>query len=442
MRYGPAMNLAAKDIVGLAARARAHTILHEVLDRRRPLDEVLQSDKRFARLETRDRAFARNLIATTLRRLGQIDAIIDDCLDRPLPQSAAAARNALRLGICQILFLDTPTHAAVDTSVTLTGQRGPDRFKGVVNGILRRIVRTAEDIPLTADAEHANVPDWLWRSWIESFGPEHAAKIAATQLQAPPIDLTVSADRDVWAKKLNSTRIGSASIRLTVGGDIALLPGFAEGNWWVQDAAAALPAQLMKGVADGGKVLDLCAAPGGKTAQLATAGYNVTALDIAPSRLQVLTENLSRLNLQATVVEADLLSWKSEVKFDGILLDAPCTATGTIRRHPDIPLLKSAADVTRQSDVQKKFLDRAVDLVRDGGTIIYSVCSMERSEGAGQIEALLERNPDVAIDAIAPDELPGFETCIQPEGWVQTTPAHLSEQGGVDGFFIARLRKK
>ena len=264
MRYGPAMNVAATDIVGLAARARAHTILHEVLDRRRPLDEVLQSDKRFARLETRDRAFARNLIATTLRRLGQIDAIIDDCLDRPLPRSAAAARNALRLGICQILFLDTPTHAAVDTSVTLTGQRGPDRFKGLVNGILRRIVRTAEDISLTADAEHANVPDWLWRSWMESFGAEHAAKIAATQLQAPPIDLTVSADRDVWAKKLNSTRIGNASIRLTVGGDIALLPGFAEGNWWVQDAAAALPAQLMKGVADGGKVLDLCAAPGGK----------------------------------------------------------------------------------------------------------------------------------------------------------------------------------
>ena len=386
MRYGPAMNLAAKDIVGLAARARAHTILHEVLDRRRPLDEVLQSDKRFARLETRDRAFARNLIATTLRRLGQIDAIIDDCLDRPLPQSAAAARNALRLGICQILFLDTPTHAAVDTSVTLTGQRGPDRFKGLVNGILRRIVRTAEDISLTADAEHANVPDWLWRSWMESFGAEHAAKIAATQLQAPPIDLTVSGDRDVWAKKLNSTRIGNASIRLAGGGDIALLPGFVEGTWWVQDAAAALPAQLMKGVADGGKVLDLCAAPGGKTAQLATAGYNVTALDIAPGRLRVLTENLSRLNLQATVVEADLLSWKSEVKFDGILLDAPCTATGTIRRHPDIPLLKSAADVTRQSNVQKKFLDRTVDLVRDGGTIIYSVCSMERSEGAGQIE--------------------------------------------------------
>ena len=297
MRYGPAMNVAATDIVGLASRARAHTILHEVLDRRRPLDEVLQSDKRFARLETRDRAFARNLIATTLRRLGQIDAIIDDCLDHPLPRSAAAARNALRLGICQILFLDTPTHAAVDTSVTLTGQRGPDRFKGLVNGILRRIVRTAEDISLTADAEHANVPDWLWRSWMESFGPEHAAKIAATQLQTPPIDLTVSADRDVWAKKLNSTRIGSASIRLTVGGDIALLPGFAEGNWWVQDAAAALPAQLMKGVADGGKVLDLCAAPGGKTAQLAAAGYNVTALDIAPSRLRVLMENLSRLNL-------------------------------------------------------------------------------------------------------------------------------------------------
>lgn len=436
------MNTPGTDTTGLAARARAHTILHEVLDRRRPLDEVLQSDKRFAKLDTRDRAFARNLIATTLRRLGQIDAIIDDCLDRPLPRSAAAARNALRLGICQILFLDTQTHAAVDTSVTLAGQRGPDRFKGLVNGILRRIVRTADDIALTADAERANVPDWLRQSWTQTFGKEHAAQIGAAHLRTPPVDLTVPADPDAWAGQLNGDRIGTCSVRLSGGGDIALLPGFADGAWWVQDAAAALPAQLMRDVAPGGKVLDLCAAPGGKTAQLAAAGYDVTALDIAPSRLRVLTENLARLKLDATVVEADLLSWTPDRKFDGILLDAPCTATGTIRRHPDIPLLKSAADVTRQADVQKKFLDRAVELVRDGGIIVYSVCSMERAEGADQIEALLARNPNLAVDPIAPVEVPDFETCIGSGGWVQTTPAHLPDKGGVDGFFIARLRKK
>ncbi|MGB0630452.1 MAG: RsmB/NOP family class I SAM-dependent RNA methyltransferase [Alphaproteobacteria bacterium] len=426
----------------MAARARAHTILHEVLDRRRPLDDVLQSDKRFAKLETRNRAFARNLIATTLRRLGQIDAIIDACLDRPLPRSAAAARNALRMGICQILFLDTQTHAAVDTSVTLAGQRGPDRFKGLVNGILRRIVRTADSISLTREAERANVPDWLWRSWSDCFGEQHAAEIAVAHLQTPPVDLTVPRDRDVWAEKLGGKKIGAATVRLAGGGDIALLPGFADGAWWVQDAAATLPAQLMSHVPDGGSVLDLCAAPGGKTAQLAAAGYHVTALDIAPSRLRVLRENLTRLKLDAKVVEADLLSWQPEQVFDAVLLDAPCTATGTIRRHPDIPLLKSEADVTRQADVQKKFLDRTMELVRDGGTVVYSVCSMEPSEGPDQIRKLLARNAGLMVEPVEPAEVPGFETCIRPEGWLQTTPAHLSDQGGVDGFFIARFRKK
>ena len=436
------MNATDKDGTGLVSRARAHTILHEVLDRRRPLDEVLQSDKRLAKLEPRDRAFARNLVATTLRRLGQIESVIDDCLDRPLPKSAAAARNALRLGICQILFLDTQTHAAVDTSVTLAGQRGPDRFKGVVNGILRRIVRSKDKFARSDDAERANVPDWLWQSWEESFGAQQAAGIAAAHLQTPPVDLTVPVDRDDWAQTLGGVKIGAYSLRLTGGGDITSLPGFDAGAWWVQDAAAALPAQLISQIPSGGRVLALCAAPGGKSAQLAAAGFDVTALDIAPSRLKVLCENMRRLRLDVSVVEADLLTWQSGQTFDGILLDAPCTATGTIRRHPDIPHLKSAADVTRQADVQKKFLDRTIDLVRPGGTIVYSVCSMERSEGFGQIDALLARRPDIETDPITPGEVPDFETCIVSEGWLQTTPAHLSDQGGVDGFFVARLRKK
>ena len=436
------MNDTDKDGTGLASRARAHTILHEVLDRRRPLDEVLQSDKRLAKLQPRDRAFARNLVATTLRRLGQIETIIDDCLDRPLPKSAAAARNALRLGICQILYLDTQTHAAVDTSVTLAGQRGPDRFKGLVNGILRRIVRSGDKISQADGAERANVPDWLWKSWTETFGAQQAAEIAAAHLQTPPVDLTVPADRDEWAQKLDGAKIGAGSLRLPGGGDITSLPGFDAGAWWVQDAAAALPAQLMSLLPAGGRVLDLCAAPGGKTAQLAAAGFDVSALDIAPSRLKVLNENMRRLKLTVSVVEADLLSWQPDQKFDGILLDAPCTATGTIRRHPDIPHLKSAADVTRQADVQKKFLDRAIDLVEDGGTVIYSVCTMEQSEGPEQIETLMARRPDIELVLITDAEVPDFESCITSEGWLQTTPAHLSDQGGVDGFFVARLRKK
>ena len=344
-----------KRSTGLNARARAHTILHEVVDRHRPLDDVLHSDKKVAKLNPRDRAFARNLVATTLRRIGQIDMIIDDCLDRPLPPSAAAARNALRLGICQILFLNTQTHAAVDTSVTLAGQRGPDRFRGLVNGILRRVVRTAGDMHLSPDAERANTPSWLRNSWTESFGEQVAAGIARAHLQPPTVDLTVPADRETWSEMLGGNVIGKSTVRLASGGDIMSLPGFAEGAWWVQDAAAALPAQLFSQLVGDAQVADLCAAPGGKTAQLAAAGYNVTALDIEPNRLRTLSENLRRLKLTATIVEADLLSWQPNHLFEGVLLDAPCTGTGTIRRHPDIPILKSGADVTRQSNIQRNF---------------------------------------------------------------------------------------
>ena len=434
--------------IGLAARERAHTVLHEVLDRGRPLDEVLATDKRFARLNDRDRAFARNLVATTLRRLGQIDALIADCLDKPLPDSAAAARNALRIGICQILFLDTQTHAAVDTAVALTGKRGPERFKGLVNAILRRIVRAGEADILAAFPDGLNVPEWLWKSWFASFGEETATAIAARHVQTPPIDLTVrgdSADADDWAARLGGERIGQASVRLAHAGDIAGLEGFDEGVWWVQDAAAAPPAQvLLSAVSEAGagfRVADLCAAPGGKTAQLAAAGLDVTAVDVSGPRLRTLRENLARLKLTAGVVEADALSWEPAAPFEAILLDAPCSATGTIRRHPDIPHLKTAADVTHQTDLQRKFLDHAAEIVRPGGVIVYSVCSLQESEGPGQIEALLKRNPGLQMDPVAPAEVPDFDACITPAGAVRVTPAHLADKGGADGFYIARLRK-
>jgi len=426
---------------GLATRERAHTVLHEVLDRHRPLDEVLQTDKRFARLNDRDRAFARNLVATTLRRLGQIDALITDCLDRPLPVSAAAARNALRLGACQILFLDTQTHAAVDTAVSLAARRGPDRFKGVVNAILRRIVRAQDEAIADRFPERLNVPDWLWQSWSASFGEDGAAAIAARHVQTPPVDLTVRTDPDGWAARLGGERIGRMTVRLTNAGDITALDGFRDGGWWIQDAAAALPAQVLSTAMSSGRVCDLCAAPGGKTAQLAVAGLDVTAIDISAARLRTLQENLERLKLTATVLETDGLSWQPDEAFDAVLLDAPCTATGTIRRHPDIPHLKTTADVIRQTDLQRKFVDSAADMVRPGGIIVYSVCSLEASEGAGQIGQLLERNTELRIDPIVADEVPDFESCLTPEGFARTTPAHLPDRGGVDGFFTARLRK-
>ena len=430
--------------IGLSARERAHTILHEVLDRGRPLDEVLATDKKFVRLNDRDRSFARNLVATTLRRLGQIDALIADCLDKPLPPSAAAACNALRIGICQILFLDTQTHAAVDTAVALAGKRGPEQFKGLVNAILRRIVRAGEADILAVFPDRLNVPDWLWKSWFASFGEETTAAIAERHVQTPPVDLTVRGDpaeADDWAERLGGERIGETSIRLTKAGGLTALDGFDEGAWWVQDAAAALPAQiLLRAVADG-RVGDLCAAPGGKTAQLAAAGLDVTAVDVSGLRLRTLRENLVRLKLSVDVVEADLLSWKPQVLFDAILLDAPCSATGTIRRHPDIPHLKTAANVTHQADVQRKLLDHVVQMVRPAGVIVYSVCSLQEAEGPGQIEAFLKRNETWHVDPVEPAEIPDFDACITPTGAVRVTPAHLPDKGGADGFYIVRLRK-
>jgi 16S rRNA (cytosine967-C5)-methyltransferase len=440
--------------IGLVARERAHTILHEVLDRGRPLDEVLATDKRFSGLNDRDRAFARNLVATTLRRLGQIDALIDDCLDRPLPAEAAAALNALRLGLCQILFLDTQTHAAVDTAVSLAHKRGPEKFKGVVNAILRRIVRAEGQDILANFPERLNVPDWLWNSWTASFGEDVASAIAASQLQTPPVDLTIrddaedgSAERateraNEWAAYLGGDRIGRSSVRMHNAGDITALDGFDDGVWWVQDAAAALPADVLISAVSGSRVCDLCAAPGGKTAQLVTAGLEVTAVDVSTTRLLTLQENLERLDLAAAVVEADALAWEPPAPFDGILLDAPCSATGTIRRHPDIPHLKTAADVTHQTDLQRKFLDKASAMVRPGGLIVYSVCSLEPSEGPKQIAALLKRDSSLRLETIPQADVPEFEACIAPEGYMRVTPAHLAEKGGVDGFFIARLRKK
>lgn len=430
--------------IGLSARERAHTVLHEVLDRGRPLDEVLATDKKFARLNDRDRAFARNLVATTLRRLGQIDALIADCLDKPLPPSAAAARNALRIGICQILFLDTQTHAAVDTAVALAGRRGPERFKGLVNAILRRIVRAGADDILAAFPDGLNVPEWLWKSWFASFGEDTAAAIVAQHILTPPVDLTVRGDAatvDGWAARLGGERIGAASVRLVNAGDITALDGFDEGAWWVQDAAAALPAQILLSAVSAGRVGDLCAAPGGKTAQLLSAGLDVTAVDVSGERLGTLRENLTRLKLSADIVKADALSWTPDMSFDAVLLDAPCSATGTIRRHPDIPHLKTAADVTHQTDLQRKFLDHAADMVRPGGIIVYSVCSLQESEGPGQIEAFLKRNETVQMDPLGAAEVPDFDACITPAGAVRVTPAHLAEKGGADGFYIARLRK-
>jgi 16S rRNA (cytosine967-C5)-methyltransferase len=392
-------------------------------------------------LSTRDRAFARLLVATALRRLGQIDALIDRCLNIPLAPRAAVVQDILRLGIAQLLFLRTPAHAAVATSVDLAQIRGFLSHKGLVNAVLRRLSVEGEELAAAQDAARLNTPDWLWQSWTKSYGEATARAIAAAHLKEAPLDLTLRGDADGWCGKLEATLLPTGTLRRAPGGSIAALPGYAEGAWWVQDAAAALPARLFGDVA-GREVVDLCAAPGGKTAQLAAAGALVTAVDRSPRRLERLVANLDRLGLPIAAVAADALTWRPDRPIDAVLLDAPCTTTGAIRRHPDVPHLKLPEDVARLSVVQDNLLRAAIDILRPGGILVYCTCSLEPAEGPQRIEALFGAGAPVERRPITADEIGVEPEWITATGDLRTLPCHLPEYNGLDGFFSARLVKQ
>ena len=424
---------------GLDSRLRAHAVLHMVLDRRLPLETAL--DKGRPQLSTRDSAFVRNLVSTTLRRLGQIDSLMNSCLDRPLPRTGTAARNALRLGICQLWFLDTPAHAAVATSVALA-RRGPDKFVGLVNAVLRRISREPIDRVQSRFPDDLNLPAWLRESWVATYGKEGTRRIAAAHLETPPLDLTVRRDAAGWAAKLGGIRIGETTVRLRGAGEVSALPGYSDGEWWVQDAAAALPARVVAASTRlGARVCDLCAAPGGKTLQLAAKGFEVEAVDISAKRLALLRDNLERLKMGALVVQADATNWQPGKAFDAVLLDVPCSATGTIRRHPDIPILKNRTEVLRLAGLQTRLLNAALSLVDSGCPVIYSVCSLEQEECGGVIDSVLSERNDVVREPVTRREVAGLPIKITETGDVRTLPCDLEHQGGMDGFFVSRLRR-
>lgn len=427
-------------------RLSAIHILRQTLERGTPLDEALAADRRFPDLSGPDRALCRHIVATTIRRRGQIDAIIDTCLETPLPDRASGVRQILRAGACQILFMETPDYAAVDTAVRLTGDIKAGNFRRLVNGVLRRIGRDGIAWRDAQDAARLNTPDWLWNSWTESYGEETCRQIAEAHLKEPPLDLTVKLDLSVkdevekWRETLDAYRLPNDSLRLRGAGRIEELPGFSEGAWWVQDAAAALPAKLLA-PRPGDQVIDLCAAPGGKTAQLAAAGAEVTAVDRSKPRMDRLEQNLDRLRLKATRVVADAAKWRPEQPADAVLLDAPCTATGTIRRHPDIAWLKSPKDVGSTARVQRRLLTSAVDMLRSGGTLIYAVCSLESGEGEAMIDEFIRDDGRTARVPITADECGGLGSNVTDAGDLRILPSHWAEWGGVDGFFVARLRK-
>jgi len=421
-----------------SARRVALDVLDLVLGERGPLDEVFAGHPHLVTLSARDRGHARLLVATTLRRLGQIDTALDALLRaRPKP---LRVMNLLRLGATQLLFLMTPAHAAVAESVALA--TGREAFaRGLVNAVLRRLAREGAVLIAGQDAARLNTPDWLWQAWSEAYGEDQARAIAQTHLLEPPLDLTVKGDAEVWARRLDAIPLHGCTLRRAAGGPIEELPGYAGGAWWVQDAAAALPAGLLPDLA-GRTVLDLCAAPGGKSAQLAAAGARVIALEASARRAERLSVNLARLDLAAEVVVADARDWRPPAPAPRLLLDAPCTATGTIRRHPDILWHKTPADITRLAGLQRQLLEAALDMLMPGGIMVYASCSLQPEEGVLLIDRALAEGLPAERLAIAPDELGGLGVEITAAGDVRTLPCHLPEQGGLDGFFIARLRRR
>ncbi|MBI3452837.1 MAG: methyltransferase domain-containing protein [Rhodospirillales bacterium] len=422
------------------ARAVALDLIEATLRRRRPLDDAFEGHPTIARLAARDRAFTRLLAATTLRRLGQIDAALAACLDKDLTPKARDIRDILRLGAAQLLFLDTPPHAAVGETVELAaGRRAP--YRPLVNAVLRRLARDGAGLLASQDAPRLNTPDWLWNAWAASYGAATARAIAAAHLVEPPLDITVRTDLAAWAGRLDARRLPTGSLRRAMGGAIGELPGYAEGAWWVQDAAAALPTRLL-GQVDGKTVLDLCAAPGGKTAQLAAMGARVVALDRSAPRLARLRANLARLGLAVETVVADATAWQPPAPAPFILLDAPCSGTGTIRRHPEIQRLKSPADLDRLVPAQDRLLDAAVAMLAPGGILVYCTCSLEPEEGPARIAALLARQPALTRRPLSADEVDGLVELVTADGDLRTLPCHLAEAGGLDGFYAARLVKE
>lgn len=423
-----------------AARSVAFDLLRAVLTKKTPLDEALVAHDGLAKLPDRDRGFARTLVATTLRRLGHVDRLIDGCLEQPLPQQASVVRDILRIAAVELLVLKVAPHAAVDSAVTLVRSRGHEKFAKLTNAVLRRLDREARGAIEAMPALDA-LPDWLAESWRGTYGGAVAEAMAAAVQREPMLDITVKDDPDGWAAALDAQRLPTGTLRRPIDGRIDALPGFADGAWWVQDAAAALPVHLLGDVA-GKTVVDLCAAPGGKTAQLVARGANVIAVDRAAKRVKRMQANLARLRFAATCVTGDAASWRPSIAADAVLLDAPCSATGTVRRHPDIPWLKGAGDVAKLAGLQDKLLDAALAIVKPGGLVVFCTCSLEMAEGPARIAALLARNPSVERVAIDPAEIGGLADLVSPAGDLRTRPDHLADLGGLDGFFACRLIRR
>ncbi|MDP3896111.1 MAG: RsmB/NOP family class I SAM-dependent RNA methyltransferase [Mesorhizobium sp.] len=436
-------------VPGLAARQAAARLLAAVVEAHTPLDGMTDGSHghpQYRALDERDRGLVRAILISALRHRVTIESLIAGRLDRPLPGNAHMLSHILHVALAQILFLDIPDSAAVDLAVS-QARNDPrtQRFASLVNAVLRGVAREKETLLPAALGAARDAPDWFIRRLQDAYGAAAADAILAAHRLESPVDFTVKSDAEKWAGLLGGIVLPTGSVRIgKLDRSVGELPGYDDGEWWVQDAAAALPAKLFGSIA-GLRVADLCAAPGGKTAQLAAAGANVTAVEISDNRMKRLATNLARLKLDAELIVADIATYAPDEKFDALLLDAPCSSTGTVRRHPDVLWTKTEADIVKLAGVQRRLLVDAAKLVKPGGTLVFSNCSLDPKEGEELIRAFLADTPAYVLDRIAPDEVPGIAGFSSAEGWLRTTPAGMTMAtpalSGLDGFFAARMKK-
>ena len=424
---------------GAYTRKKAIEILVKILENNKPLDNAFEESTKksshFSKLINEDRSFCRLIISTTLRNLISIDYLLTKFLSKPLNKTPLKVLMILRINVAQSFFLKTPDHAVVNTSVELSGKK----WKGLVNGVSREILRNKDKAKKYLN-ESDKVPNWLLKRWKRDWSKNYKDIFKGHLNLNPPIDLYVKNNANYWARKLNGKKLGNNCVRLFTPGLITNLEGYELGEWWIQDYSSQIPVSLLE-IQNNDDVLDLCAAPGGKTAQLISLGAKVTSIDNNKKRLFRLEQNLKRLNYKAIIRNKDIRNFSTQKTWSKIILDAPCSSTGTLRKNPEIMYQKKESDIVSLSKLQSDLLDTAWDLLKEDGTLIYCTCSLEKEEGENQIENFIKRKKNSLLDEINTSEIDKKLNVSNQNKWLRIFPNSLNYKGGNDGFFIARIKK-
>ena len=424
---------------GAYTRKKAIEILVKILENNKPLDNAFEESTKksshFSKLINEDKSFCRLIISTTLRNLISIDYLLTKFLSKPLNKTPLKVLMILRINVAQSFFLKTPDHAVVNTSVELSGKK----WKGLVNGVSREILRNKDKAKKYLN-ESDKVPNWLLKRWKRDWSKNYKDIFKGHLNLNPPIDLYVKNNANYWARKLNGKKLGNNCVRLFTPGLITNLEGYELGEWWIQDYSSQIPVNLLE-IQNNDDVLDLCAAPGGKTAQLISLGAKVTSIDNNKKRLFRLEQNLKRLNYKAIIRNTDIRNFSTQKTWSKIILDAPCSSTGTLRKNPEIMYQKKESDIVALSKLQSDLLDTAWDLLKEDGILIYCTCSLEKEEGENQIESFIKRKKNSLLDEINTSEIDKRLNVSDQNKWLRIFPNSLNYEGGNDGFFIARIKK-